>query len=232
MPNQCTRCGRIYPDTSKEILEGCNCGSRFFYYIRQEKFDELKSSSKKALLELEKSDIDQIEKDIRELTGIKKPEEPVILDLESVRVIEPGKFEIDLVNLFSRKRPIIYKLGEGKYIIDLASSLRTKEDYKTEKKSFIEEYEEEIEEEKDWGRGSEEDIQEEERELGEELEKVKKKKEEEIEEDEDGKEDEDEEEIEDDEKVKNDKSKERGKDKKINKDKEINKENDDEMVLE
>ncbi|MBM3247734.1 hypothetical protein FJZ17_04330, partial [Candidatus Pacearchaeota archaeon] len=46
------------------------------------------------------------------------------LDLESIRVLGPGKFEIDVVNLFSKKRPLIYKLEEGKYIIDLASTLR------------------------------------------------------------------------------------------------------------
>lgn len=142
MPNQCTRCGNIYPDASKELLEGCSCGSRFFYYIRQEKFNEIKKS--KALIELEKADKNQIEKDIRELTGLdKKPDEPVILDLESVRVIEPGKFEIDLVNLFAKNRPIIYKISEGKYIIDLASSLRTKTDYDVKKPRFLKEYEDE-----------------------------------------------------------------------------------------
>jgi predicted nucleic acid-binding Zn-ribbon protein len=44
------------------------------------------------------------------------------LDLESIRVIRPGKFEIDLINLFTKKRPLIYKLEEGKYIIDLSTS--------------------------------------------------------------------------------------------------------------
>ena len=65
----------------------------------------------------------QVEKDIREMIGIKE-EEPVILDLESVKVIKPGKFVLDVVNLFSKKRPLIYKLEEGKYIIDLASTLK------------------------------------------------------------------------------------------------------------
>lgn len=74
--------------------------------------------------ELDRADKDQIEKDIRELTGLDKtPDEPVILDLESVRVLKPGKFEIDIVNLFSKHRPLIYKLEEGKYVIDLASTL-------------------------------------------------------------------------------------------------------------
>ena len=43
----------------------------------------------------------QIEKDIREMAGIIDEETPVILDLESVRVTAPGKYEIDLVNLFT-----------------------------------------------------------------------------------------------------------------------------------
>jgi len=42
---------------------------------------------------------------------------------ESVRITGPGKFEIDVVNLFSKERPLIYKLEEGKYVIDIASAL-------------------------------------------------------------------------------------------------------------
>jgi len=44
--------------------------------------------------------------------------------LESIRVLGPGKYELDVVNLFNKKRPLIYKLEEGKYIVDLASTLK------------------------------------------------------------------------------------------------------------
>lgn len=130
MPHQCVRCGEIYPDAASELLAGCSCGSKFFYYIKQERLDELNKINseqiQETLTELNKADKEQIEKDIREITGLaEEPEKPVILDLESVKVISPGKFEIDLVNLFSKKRPIIYKLEEGKYIIDLSSTLKT-----------------------------------------------------------------------------------------------------------
>jgi len=61
--------------------------------------------------------------------GIEEKEAvPVILDLESIKVLKPGKYEIDVVNLFSKKRPLIYKLEEGKYIIDLASSIKVNSD--------------------------------------------------------------------------------------------------------
>lgn len=43
---------------------------------------------------------------------------PVILDLESIRVLKPGQFEIDIVSLMNR-RPIVFKLQEGKYLIDI-----------------------------------------------------------------------------------------------------------------
>lgn len=130
MPHRCTSCGEIFPDAAPELLAGCSCGSKFFYYIRQEKLDDIKkevvdAEIKVMINELEKADKEKIEQDIREITGMnEKPDEPVFLDLESVRVLEPGKFEIDLVNLFSKNRPIIYRLEEGKYIIDLSSGLQ------------------------------------------------------------------------------------------------------------
>ena len=54
------------------------------------------------------------------MAGITDEKAPVILDLESVRVLKEGKFEIDIVNLFKKGRPLVYKLEEGKYIIDLS----------------------------------------------------------------------------------------------------------------
>jgi uncharacterized protein len=127
MPHQCTKCGIVFPDAAEELLNGCSCGSRFFYYIKQEKMDSLEAERvKEKIHQLDRADKIQIEKDIREITGMEsEPDKPVILDLESVKVLEPGKFEIDIINLFSKKRPLIYKLEEGKYIIDLSGSFKT-----------------------------------------------------------------------------------------------------------
>ena len=66
----------------------------------------------------------QVEKDIREIVGIQNEQTPVILDIESIRITGEGKFEIDIAKLFRKDRPLIYKLEEGKYIIDLASTLK------------------------------------------------------------------------------------------------------------
>jgi predicted nucleic acid-binding Zn-ribbon protein len=106
---------------SKELLEGCeSCGSRFFFYIREEQLESLRNK----VIEIPEQERVSIEKDIREMAGITDENEPVILDIESVRAVGPGKYEIDVVNLFNKERPLIYKLEEGKYIIDLASTLK------------------------------------------------------------------------------------------------------------
>jgi len=177
MPHQCTKCGELYPDAALELLKGCKCGSKFFYYIKQERFDELNkinnSEIQETLFELDRADKVQIEKDIREITGLtEEPDKPIILDLESVRVIKPGKFEIDIVNLFSKKRPLIYKLGEGKYIIDLTSSLnvsqseidkKIKDPEPTDKCENVEkEIKDELEDIEEENEESEEDLEEEE----------------------------------------------------------------------
>jgi len=121
MPHQCVNCSKIIPLGSKELLEGCgDCKGHFFFYIKEEQLAQIKEKP----VEIPDEDKIKIEKDIREIAGIQDDDAPVILDLESVRVTGSGKFEIDVVNLFRKDRPLIYKLEEGKYIIDLSSTLR------------------------------------------------------------------------------------------------------------
>ncbi|MBS1267134.1 MAG: hypothetical protein MAG795_01106 [Candidatus Woesearchaeota archaeon] len=116
MPHQCVRCNTIYDDTAKEILKGCNCGGKLFFYIKKKRLEELKETTTK----LTKKDKKQIEEDVLELVGKEKidQDQPVILDFESIRILKPGQYELDLVHLF-KKQPLVYKLEEGKYVIDL-----------------------------------------------------------------------------------------------------------------
>jgi len=128
MPHQCVKCSRIIPAGSKELLEGCsNCGSKFFFYVKEEQLEKLKQE----IINIPENEKKKIEKDIREIAGITDDNAPVILDFESVRVTGEGKFELDLANLFNKNRPLIYKLEEGKYLIDLARTIR---DYEEDKK--------------------------------------------------------------------------------------------------
>ena len=120
MPHQCVRCGKIYEDASEEILKGCSCGSHFFFFIRKESLDRMREETKN----LTKEEREEIVDDIKEIIG---PEidssKPIVLDLESIRIQKPGKFEIDLVSLF-KGNPLVYKLEDGKYMIDIASTFQ------------------------------------------------------------------------------------------------------------
>ena len=125
MPNQCVHCSEIYDDGAKEILIGCSkCGSRFFFYLSQEKLDKIRNKQEEKI-ELTNTEKEQIEKDVRDIAGIENEEAPVVLDFETVKIIKPGKYLLHITNLFSKERPLIYKLEDGKYIIDLSSQLKT-----------------------------------------------------------------------------------------------------------
>ncbi len=120
MPHQCVKCSKIIPLGSKELLEGCSeCGGKFFFYVKEEYLEKLKETP----IEIPEKDRERIERDVREIAGIPEEDAPVILELESIRVKGDGKFEIDIVSLFRKGRPLIYKLEEGKYIIDLSTTL-------------------------------------------------------------------------------------------------------------
>lgn len=123
MPHQCVKCGKIYGDGASEILRGCSdCTGKLFFYVKQERLEEAQEVFD---FKLSDKDKDQIEKDVFEIIGAKRTEDQtVILDFESIKILRPGQYELDLVNLFQSKQPLIYKLEEGKYMVDLAESFK------------------------------------------------------------------------------------------------------------
>jgi len=120
MAHQCVRCNTFYDDGSDELLKGCPCGGKLFFFVKNKKQIE------EVTLKLNDADRLQIEQDILELVGGEQ-EEPIVLDLESIRISGPGKYELDLVNLF-KGEPLVYKMDDGKYVIDIPSSFQM---YKT-----------------------------------------------------------------------------------------------------
>ena len=123
MPHQCVRCSSMYEDGATELLQGCKCGGKFFFYMKKQDIKTVQEMTVKLTTE----DKQQMESDALDLVGEKKPSMPVVLDLESIRVLKPGKFEIDLVDLFKGK-PLVYKLEDGKYIIDIVSTFNSTKD--------------------------------------------------------------------------------------------------------
>lgn len=130
MPHQCVRCSKIYDDGAQEVLAGCSCGGRFFFFMKKQDIETVQNLT----INLTKEEKKKMEEDALELVGEPDPEKPVILELESIRITKPGKFEIDLIDLF-KKQPLVYKLEDGKYVIDLASTFESVEAEKKSKKA-------------------------------------------------------------------------------------------------
>ncbi len=128
MPNKCTKCGKMHADDAPYLLStGCDaCGGRFFFFVREELINEVD----KEVSQISKKEMKEIERDIREIIPVKEKSEDktVVLDIEAIRVIKPGKYHIDVTTLFNQ-RPVIVRVGTGKYEIDLSTmAARLKKD--------------------------------------------------------------------------------------------------------
>ena len=116
MPYKCVHCSAVYSDDASEVLEGCVCRSKFFFYIKEEKIKEI--MEEKSITELTSAQKIRIEREMRELTGTTEEQAPVVLDFESITLVKPGKYLIDIDKLFSKTKPRVYRLEDGKYIVD------------------------------------------------------------------------------------------------------------------
>lgn len=122
MPYKCVHCSAVYDDEAKELIDGCSsegCKSKFFFYIQKEKLKEIEKKKEAEAEKLSASEKKQIEKDVRDISGVQNEETPIFLDFESIKIIKPGKYVIDVAKLFDKNKPRIYKLEDGKYIVDL-----------------------------------------------------------------------------------------------------------------
>ena len=122
IPHQCVKCGVLHGDASSAILKGCtSCGGKLFFFVKE---GDIKRARERTQ-ELSKKDKVQIEQDVYDIIGSGADKDlPVVLDFESINIIAPGKYELDLVNLFKKKQPLIYKLEDGKYMIDLIETFK------------------------------------------------------------------------------------------------------------
>ncbi|MFH1447677.1 MAG: Zn-ribbon containing protein [Candidatus Micrarchaeota archaeon] len=109
MPHRCVRCNKLYGDEDVESLnKGCECGAKVFVFTN------------------EQADLEGVE-DIawieEELAGIvQKTHKVVSLDVENVKVIKRGIFEIDVGSL--AKNPVVVKDTEGVYYLRLPKPKR------------------------------------------------------------------------------------------------------------
>jgi len=118
MPHKCTKCGREYKDGSTEILKGCaSCSGKKFLYVKDTEIN-------KDVLE-EKS-IEEIARETHEeILHVVEPrtkQEVEMFDrVETIRIVSPGTYELNLEKMAQGDERIVSVGKEGSYIIDLMS---------------------------------------------------------------------------------------------------------------
>ncbi|NUN11470.1 hypothetical protein HUU53_02395 [Candidatus Micrarchaeota archaeon] len=126
MPHKCVKCSKIYANQSKQLLNGCSCGSRIFLYLRddqitlQEALDNgLKINNE---IDLSEQPVDSkkyawLQEELKELSK----EQPVTIDydaIENLRILEKGRYEIDVSSLMEGNA-LIVKDDQGVYYVQL-----------------------------------------------------------------------------------------------------------------
>ena len=131
MPHKCTKCGREYKAGSTEILKGCaSCGGKKFLYVKDTEIN------KDVLEEKSISEIaDESREDILEIIEPKKKEQVEMYDrVETIRIVSPGTYELNLEKMAQSDQRIVSVGKEGNYIIDLMSMAKDEPKKKKGKK--------------------------------------------------------------------------------------------------
>ncbi len=116
MPHKCLNCGKVLEEDSDELMEGCsNCGQKLFVFEGGRKISD---SERDSIVQDVEEFMDKLEKEEEVEERIK---EAMKFDLESIKVKEPGVYEINLRKLLE-EIPLIVEMKEGEYYIYLPSA--------------------------------------------------------------------------------------------------------------
>ncbi len=116
MSHKCLRCNKIYEDNDPSVIKGCDCGSIFFFYIRDksefDKFQEIQQN-----LENQKTSLEfELEKEF-----IKSQNDKNHFGVETIKNPIDGVYEINLDALMKKQPLVILKQGKT-YLIHLPSA--------------------------------------------------------------------------------------------------------------
>jgi predicted nucleic acid-binding Zn-ribbon protein len=120
MPHKCTKCGREYKDGSTEILRGCaSCGGKKFLYVKEAEInrDVLEEKSIEEIADESKEEVLEV---VEQPTTTKKEVE-MYDRVETIRIVSPGSYELNLEKMAQSDERIVSVGTEGSYIIDLMS---------------------------------------------------------------------------------------------------------------
>jgi len=118
MPHKCTKCGREYKDGSTEILKGCaSCGGKKFLYVKATEINK-DVLEEKSIEEIARESHEEILQVVEPKT---KQEVEMFDRVETIRIVSPGTYELNLEKMAQGDERIVSAGKEGNYIIDLMS---------------------------------------------------------------------------------------------------------------
>lgn len=159
MPHQCTTCGEVFEDGSKEMLAGCPvCDGNKFQFLPGDATESPGTESPKG--ETEEDDILEapVETDVAEDSAQASARSTIVSEdelpqtnnatqsidsvdtvtepspdpsevkaqlneqFESIRILKPGQYELNLMELFDRDEYIVALEEDGRYVINVPSS--------------------------------------------------------------------------------------------------------------
>ncbi|RLG31753.1 hypothetical protein DRO03_00140 [Methanosarcinales archaeon] len=110
MPHKCTNCEHIFEDGSVDILNGCpNCGWNKFLYVPAKSVTETKTDAEDTDAETQSDKVEE------------KKETVPDMEVESIRILEKGSYELNLESLLEREEIIMSMKEDGRYIVHLPS---------------------------------------------------------------------------------------------------------------
>lgn len=105
MPHKCTKCEEIFRSGDKRILSGCPvCGWNKFLFISEEAIKAGKVT-------------ESIDEETSQEAALIESEELEGGRIESIRILGPGVYELNIEALLDRKEIVMALKEEGKYII-------------------------------------------------------------------------------------------------------------------
>lgn len=146
MPHKCTRCESIFKDGAAIILNGCpKCGWNKFLYVRDEMpapEHVIKSDASVSTGQIS-PEASKFIKEVDELLGIQdEPKQHELIKeqkvqtpkeignrVESIRILSPGQYELNLESLLERKEIVMALKEDGTYIVNLPSVFKQKKNH-------------------------------------------------------------------------------------------------------
>ncbi|MGB8216144.1 MAG: Zn-ribbon domain-containing protein [Candidatus Methanoperedens sp.] len=134
MPHKCTRCESVFKDGAAIILNGCpKCGWNKFLYVKDADEPHSEIRTKEAVPPAATrfiKEVDEIlgnktpEADSKEVKAEPKPE--IGERVESVRIVSPGSYELNLESLLERDEIVMALKEDGTYLVHLPSVFQKK----------------------------------------------------------------------------------------------------------